>query len=198
MTRKRTERNAEAMSTHDARRGEPAAADVPAAAETGLGHFPIVGIGASAGGRAAFEALDERVILTILAGRPADAPIRIGGPGCSTGEEDLHAAQRAGQGRFLPPMTVPDATLPLAGLKTAVPRKLPLREMTEQALLQQLVQVGALVTDQGDILYLHGRTGRSRPLSSAAKTGIWSWPSSTTSRGTRGADRHSGKSSPCG
>jgi two-component system CheB/CheR fusion protein len=50
MTRKRTERNAEPMSPNDARSGEPAAA------EPGLGHFPIVGIGASAGGLAAFEA----------------------------------------------------------------------------------------------------------------------------------------------
>ena len=40
-----------------------------------------------------------------------------------------------------------------------VPRKPALRELTEQALLQQLALAGALVTDQGDILYLHGRTG---------------------------------------
>jgi two-component system CheB/CheR fusion protein len=31
--------------------------------------------------------------------------------------------------------------------------------MTEQALLQQVAPAGALVTGQGDILYLHGRTG---------------------------------------
>ena len=36
---------------------------------------------------------------------------------------------------------------------------LPLRELTEQALLQEVVQVGALVNAHGDILYLHGRTG---------------------------------------
>ena len=34
-----------------------------------------------------------------------------------------------------------------------------LRELTEQALLQQLAPVAALVNGQGDILYLHGRTG---------------------------------------
>ncbi|MFY7867563.1 chemotaxis protein CheB [Roseateles sp.] len=34
-----------------------------------------------------------------------------------------------------------------------------LREITEQALLLQVVPAGALVNGQGDILYLHGRTG---------------------------------------
>jgi len=34
-----------------------------------------------------------------------------------------------------------------------------LRELTEQALLQQITPTGALVNGQGDILYLHGRTG---------------------------------------
>jgi len=37
--------------------------------------------------------------------------------------------------------------------------KVPLRELTEQALLQQVTPAGALVNSQGDILYLHGRTG---------------------------------------
>ncbi|WP_413905424.1 hypothetical protein [Candidatus Skiveiella danica] len=39
------------------------------------------------------------------------------------------------------------------------PVKLPLRELTEQALLQQIAPAGALVNAGGDILYLHGRTG---------------------------------------
>ena len=34
-----------------------------------------------------------------------------------------------------------------------------LRELTERAILQQIGSVGALVNGQGDILYLHGRTG---------------------------------------
>jgi two-component system, chemotaxis family, CheB/CheR fusion protein len=74
-------------------------------------------------------------------------------------KEDLLGAQRAGLGRFLPPMTAIDAALPRPAEKTAYPKKLPLRELTEQALLQQVVQAGALVNAQGDILYLHGRTG---------------------------------------
>ena len=43
--------------------------------------------------------------------------------------------------------------------KTPGEGKLPLRELTEQALLQQYAPAGALVNDRGDILYLHGRTG---------------------------------------
>jgi two-component system CheB/CheR fusion protein len=37
--------------------------------------------------------------------------------------------------------------------------KLPLRELTERTLLQQYAPVGALITEQGEILYLHGRSG---------------------------------------
>jgi two-component system CheB/CheR fusion protein len=75
------------------------------------------------------------------------------------GKEGIHGAQRAALGRFHPPLTTPDAELPRAGVKRAFPVKLPLREMTEQALLRQVAPAGALVNGQGDILYLHGRTG---------------------------------------
>lgn len=68
-------------------------------------------------------------------------------------------AQRAGLGRFLPPMTAPDTEHLRPGEKAVYPRKLTLRELTEQALLQQVVQAGALVNAGGDLLYLHGRTG---------------------------------------
>ena len=67
--------------------------------------------------------------------------------------------QRAVLGRFLPPITAMDAALPLITGNLAFPVKLPLRELTEQALLQQVAPAGALVNGQGDILYLHGRTG---------------------------------------
>ncbi|TVQ96942.1 MAG: chemotaxis protein CheR, partial [Desulfovibrionales bacterium] len=73
-------------------------------------------------------------------------------------KDDLFSAQRPGQ--FLPPMTAPDTGASPAAEKKASPRKLPLRELTEQALLQEIVQVGGLVNAQGDILYLHGRTGQ--------------------------------------
>ena len=73
-------------------------------------------------------------------------------------KEDFSGTQRAVIGRFLSPMATPDAMLPRAPEKTAGLRKLPLRELTEQALLQQAAPT-ALVNDQGDIFYLHGRTG---------------------------------------
>ena len=73
--------------------------------------------------------------------------------------ENIHSARRPVLGRFMPPMTAVDMVLPRFLEKAAGPRKLPFRELTEQALLQQLAPVGALVNGQGDILYLHGRTG---------------------------------------
>lgn len=74
-------------------------------------------------------------------------------------KEDLHGAQRAALGRFLPPMTATDAALPQTVGRKVGTGKLPLRELTEQSLLQQIAPAGALVNGQGDILYLHGRTG---------------------------------------
>ena len=73
--------------------------------------------------------------------------------------DDVYSAQRAVLGRFLPPVTAIDAALPRPFEKAAFPVKLPLRELTERALLQEVVQVGALINSHGDILYLHGRTG---------------------------------------
>jgi two-component system CheB/CheR fusion protein len=72
-------------------------------------------------------------------------------------KEDFQGAQRAALGRFLPPLVEKDLTL-TAG-KAASPPKLSLRELTEQTLLQHVAAVAALVNGNGDILYLHGRTG---------------------------------------
>jgi two-component system CheB/CheR fusion protein len=76
-------------------------------------------------------------------------------------KEDFQGPQRAALGRFLQPMSteLAHAALPQAAAKASANVKLPLRELTEQALLRQLVPAGALVNDKGDILYLHGRTG---------------------------------------
>lgn len=74
-------------------------------------------------------------------------------------EQDFHGMNRAAPGRFLPPMTRLDVALQQGAKKTAFPVKLPMRELAEQALLQQCVPTSALVNDQGDILYLHGRSG---------------------------------------
>jgi two-component system CheB/CheR fusion protein len=74
-------------------------------------------------------------------------------------KEDYRGIQRSVMGRFLTPISATDASLPRDSGKPAFPQKLPLRELTEQALLQQVIPAGALVNGQGDILYLHGRTG---------------------------------------
>ncbi|OGD13617.1 chemotaxis protein CheR [Candidatus Atribacteria bacterium RBG_19FT_COMBO_35_14] len=67
--------------------------------------------------------------------------------------DDIYSLQSAALGRFLPPITM------TAVQKKADTGKMPLREMTEKMLLQQLAPVGMLVNGQGDIIYLHGRTG---------------------------------------
>jgi two-component system CheB/CheR fusion protein len=73
-------------------------------------------------------------------------------------KEDYRGGQREAMNRFLTPMMTQNQTkLPAAG-KT-VRARLPLRELTEQTLLQQVVHAGALVNEHGDILYIHGRTG---------------------------------------
>ena len=65
-------------------------------------------------------------------------------------KEDIHSAQRAALDQFLPPMTAIDVALPPAARKSV--GKLPLRELIEQALLQQVAPVGALVNGEGNIL----------------------------------------------
>nr|WP_319563297.1 chemotaxis protein CheB [uncultured Rhodoferax sp.] len=74
-------------------------------------------------------------------------------------KEDFQGAQRAALGRFLPPLMERDLNQPEMVGKTALAPKLSLRELTEQTLLQQLSPTAALVNGNGDILYLHGRTG---------------------------------------
>jgi two-component system, chemotaxis family, CheB/CheR fusion protein len=73
--------------------------------------------------------------------------------------EDAHGAQRTAMGRLLSPMAARGAAQPWVIKKSILPAKPPLRELTEQALLRQLAPVAALVNGQGDILYLHGRSG---------------------------------------
>nr|WP_315429493.1 chemotaxis protein CheB [uncultured Albidiferax sp.] len=75
-------------------------------------------------------------------------------------KEDFQGAQRSALGRFLPPLAVKDVALtPTTDKLPIQPVKLSLRAITEQTLLQQVAPVAALVNGQGDILYLHGRTG---------------------------------------
>ena len=74
-------------------------------------------------------------------------------------KQGFDGAPRLAHGRFLPPLTVADATPPQVAGKSSRAGKLSLRELTEQTLLKQIDLAGVLVTGQGDILYLHGRTG---------------------------------------
>jgi two-component system CheB/CheR fusion protein len=81
--------------------------------------------------------------------------------------DDSHGARHAAMGRSFPPATAQAGDVPRSasppqgngGHAGNESEKLPLRELTEQALLQQAVSSAALVNTQGDILYLHGRTG---------------------------------------
>ena len=58
---------------------------------------------------------------------------------------------------FLPTATALQVACPRGG--TALPAKLPLRALVEQALLQEVGLAAALADRHGDVLYLHGRTG---------------------------------------
>lgn len=75
-------------------------------------------------------------------------------------KEDFQAARRIALGRFIPPLSALEVALPRTAGKPAFPVKQPLRELTEQALLKQIAPAGALVNAQGDLLYLHGSTGK--------------------------------------
>ena len=61
--------------------------------------------------------------------------------------------------RFLPAPSPGQVARPHGAGRDGFPAKLPLRELTEQALLAQVAPSGALINTLGDILYLHGRTG---------------------------------------
>lgn len=74
-------------------------------------------------------------------------------------KDDIHGIQRKALIRFIPPLGAHDEIAPRPIEKKPENKKIPLSELTEKAMLQQVVTVGALVNDRGDILYLHGRTG---------------------------------------
>ncbi len=74
-------------------------------------------------------------------------------------KEGVGGMHRIPYGQFLPPMQAMNSALPQGTGKTADAGKLPLREMTEQAILQQFDPIAALVNAQGVIFYLHGRSG---------------------------------------
>ncbi|MBI5592849.1 MAG: PAS domain-containing protein [Deltaproteobacteria bacterium] len=73
-------------------------------------------------------------------------------------KEDFSGTLRPTLGKILPLSKI-DAVPQSIGT-ALVESKLPLRELTERALLQQYAPVGALVGEHGDILYIQGRTGK--------------------------------------
>ena len=74
-------------------------------------------------------------------------------------KEELSEANRKALGRFVQTVSAPAGSIARTAVKTRIGGKTDLRGLMEQALLQQLAPASALVNGQGDILYLHGRTG---------------------------------------
>ena len=74
-------------------------------------------------------------------------------------KEDAQGAHRPALGKFIPPLTKGRAA-PRPSKAERSERKVPLRELAEQALLQEYTPASVVVNERGDILYIHGRTGR--------------------------------------
>jgi two-component system CheB/CheR fusion protein len=73
---------------------------------------------------------------------------------------DFIGERRGTKGQYFSPVMATAATLPRVVGKSERPVKLPLRELTEQALLAQITPAAALVSGNGDIHYLHGCMGQ--------------------------------------
>ncbi len=75
-------------------------------------------------------------------------------------KETLQGALRVGLGTFLPPIPSMNARRPqqTAGMMVSS-QKITLRQLTEKELLQHVAPAAALINSQGDIFYIHGRTG---------------------------------------
>ena len=74
-------------------------------------------------------------------------------------KDDVNAVLRRNSGLLFPSMSNYQTTIRLPE-KAPRMRKYPLRELTERAVLQHHSPAAALINPQGEILYLHGRTGR--------------------------------------
>ena len=74
-------------------------------------------------------------------------------------KEDIHSTRLISLPEIIAPAREPDSRAGRSGLKSVPVPKQPLREIAEQTILKESPLVGALVAENGDILYLHGRTG---------------------------------------
>ena len=74
--------------------------------------------------------------------------------------KNLPGMDRIALGPLMMSKTARDTSSLQASGKTEHPKTMPLRELTERALLRQVAPSAALIKANGDILYLHGRTGK--------------------------------------
>ncbi|MBI5375849.1 MAG: PAS domain-containing protein [Candidatus Schekmanbacteria bacterium] len=74
-------------------------------------------------------------------------------------KEDIKSTHRA-MGRFIPPLTEGSRTVPQTEKTVWDKNKISLRELTEKVLLNEYTPSSVVVDEHGDILYIHGRTGR--------------------------------------
>jgi two-component system CheB/CheR fusion protein len=74
-------------------------------------------------------------------------------------KEDKEGAHRPAMGKFIPPLTEGGAA-PRPTIAEQGENKIPLRELAEQALLHEYTPASVVVNERGDVLYIHGRTGR--------------------------------------
>ncbi|MGV7931372.1 MAG: chemotaxis protein CheB [Spirochaetota bacterium] len=74
-------------------------------------------------------------------------------------KENVIGPHRPPSGSILPVIPYADAAARGKAPKRSMRPAVPLRELAEQTLLKQLAPASALVNSQGDIFYLHGRTG---------------------------------------
>jgi two-component system CheB/CheR fusion protein len=73
---------------------------------------------------------------------------------------DAPGAYRPALGRFIPPLTKGEVAPSSSKAERSEVSKVPLREIAEQALLREYTPASVVVNERGDILYIHGRTGR--------------------------------------
>lgn len=73
---------------------------------------------------------------------------------------EAQGARHLTLGRFIPPLTADGAAPGSAKAERHEGREGPLRELAEQALIHAYTPASAVVNERGDILYIHGRTGK--------------------------------------
>ena len=73
---------------------------------------------------------------------------------------EVQGAHRPAMGKFIPPLTKDGTTSGPAKAARHEVSKVPLRELAEQTLIHEYTPASVVVNDRGDILYIHGRTGK--------------------------------------